>query len=461
MQEFIIRWKLWIYLLMALAFAITGGVYGGRLMTGIALAQAEADNRAFNEHLASAAWQPHRAEMAAGTLSSQFTLDMQLLAQGAGVKLRLYDPHGLLLFTTGGTLSNTEFSQMVQALNTTGSLSQFSTDGGEKWLRSFTVLGTPAAPEAYIELSRDLTTAWGRVFTLQWLTGMAIFIVCLILLLITGFLSRAAEIALGELHEENAALARSTAEAEARLEDKTLFLANISHELRTPLNAIIGFSNILKNEAAPEMQNATHKEYVHDIHQSGVHLLTLINDILDFSKADAGKLELEIEEVNATKLAANCLRLVLPRAEVGNIELVNAVPKQTLALETDSKKLKQVLLNLLSNAVKFTPEGGKVRLAAWHDEEEDAIVFQVNDSGVGIQPKEIAKALSEFGQVKNKLSERYEGTGLGLPLARKFVEVMGGKFAIHSEEGYGTTIAFLLPRVFKARENTAFKRIAV
>jgi two-component system cell cycle sensor histidine kinase PleC len=245
-------------------------------------------------------------------------------------------------------------------------------------------------------------------------------------------------------HEANTDLIAAAAEAEADNQQKSQFLANISHELRTPLNAIIGFSEIIKNEALGNLQQ-THQEYIHDIHGSGKHLLSLINDILDYSKAEAGKLEVQMAELDLTKLLVNSMRLVIPRAEEAQVTLVEDLPKEHIICITDAKKLKQVILNLLSNAVKFTPAGGEVRVHAFQKVVDGSVEIRVSDSGIGIAPKDIAKVMSPFGQVDSKLSRKYEGTGLGLPLSKKFVEGMGGTFNIESEVNVGTTIVIGLP----------------
>ncbi|MEQ1789978.1 MAG: ATP-binding protein, partial [Rickettsiales bacterium] len=137
--------------------------------------------------------------------------------------------------------------------------------------------------------------------------------------------------------------------------------------------------------------------------------------------------------------------------------LVEAMPKETLNIITDSKKFKQILLNLLSNAIKFTPPGGKVSITAWADINNDSFMFEVHDSGIGIAPKDISRAMSPFGQVDSALSRKYEGTGLGLPLTKKFVELMGGKFEIESNIGVGTTIRFSVPRELKSRDELVVK----
>lgn len=157
------------------------------------------------------------------------------------------------------------------------------------------------------------------------------------------------------------------------------------------------------------------------------------------------------------KLVHNCVRLVTPRAEAAQVLLVEALPKEILNIVTDSKKFKQILLNLLSNAIKFTPAGGEVRITAWADINNDCYMFEVRDSGIGIAPKDISVAMSPFGQVDSAMSRKYEGTGLGLPLSKKLVELMGGKFEISSEVGVGTTIRFSVPREVQATSELVVK----
>ena len=274
---------------------------------------------------------------------------------------------------------------------------------------------------------------------------------CVVILFLTLIsllimLSRKAENIIARQHETNLELAATAAAAEAENRDKSQFLANVSHELRTPLNAIIGFSEIIKNEVLGTIDNPQYQDYIRDIHTSGVHLLSLINDILDYSKAEAGKLDLELAEVDVTKIIMNSMRLVSPRAEAAQVQLVENLPQVHFVLNTDAKKLKQVLLNLLSNAVKFTPAGGSVTVSAWENIADKSVAVEVKDSGIGIAPKDISRAMAPFGQVDNALSRKYEGTGLGLPLTKKFVELMGGTFTIASELNVGTTVTFTLPK---------------
>lgn len=300
---------------------------------------------------------------------------------------------------------------------------------------------TNALAEVYV----DTGAQWDKLSShLRILIGafVAVFSVLIVVMVITA--SRAEGI-ITKQHEVNLELIAAAAQAEAQSRDKSQFLASVSHELRTPLNAIIGFSDIVRSEGKDKLDKV-HQEYLDDINASGKHLLSLINDILDFSKAEAGKLQIEWAETDATKVIKNSLRMVLPRAEAAQVTLVEDIPPQHLVVVTDAKKLKQVLLNLLSNAVKFTPAGGQVSCSAWVDVVTGALSLQVRDTGIGIAPKDISRVMTPFGQVDSALSRKYEGTGLGLPLSKKFVESMGGTFTIESELKKGTSVTITVPK---------------
>lgn len=300
---------------------------------------------------------------------------------------------------------------------------------------------------AVLQLQYDITAQSTKLVNLQYLSTGGIIAIFFVLIIVLFISMQRAEAIITKQHELNMELAAAVSAAEAENRDKSQFLANISHELRTPLNAIIGFSEILKNDASIQLTNQ-HREYLEDIHGSGKHLLSLINDILDFSKAEAGKLEVDVSELDAIKLVKNSLRLVIPRAEQAQVTLIEDLPTKHFILQTDAKKMKQVLLNLLSNSVKFTPAGGEVRVSCWHNPETDKVTFEIKDTGVGIAQKDLARVMTPFGQADSTLSRRFEGTGLGLPLSKKFVEIMGGKFTLTSEVNKGTTVTLLFPRIF-------------
>jgi signal transduction histidine kinase len=228
---------------------------------------------------------------------------------------------------------------------------------------------------------------------------------------------------------------------------KSEFLANMSHELRTPLNAIIGFSEVLSEQMFGDV-NEKQLEYLKDIHSSGHHLLTLINDILDLSKIEAGRMELELSCFDMGLLLENTLTLVRERATRHGLTLKLDVGDGVDEWVADQRKVKQVVINLLSNAVKFTPPGGSVTLRARHVGEgdgADAVEVAVVDTGVGIAPEEQELVFEEFRQASGDYLRKSEGTGLGLSLAKRFVELHGGAMRVESEVGKGSTFAFILP----------------
>jgi len=244
---------------------------------------------------------------------------------------------------------------------------------------------------------------------------------------------------------QNARLFREIADKSAQLEaasrHKSEFLANMSHELRTPLNAIIGFSEVLTERMFGEL-NEKQDEYLKDIHASGQHLLSLINDILDLSKIEAGRMELEVTDFDLPSAIDNALILVRERATRRGITLGHSVDERLGTIRGDERKVKQVLLNLLSNALKFTPEGGRIDVRAGvHDEVAE---IAVADTGVGIAPEDQEAVFEEFRQV-GTADKKVEGTGLGLALSRKFIELHGGRIWVESEVGKGSTFRFTLP----------------
>ncbi len=227
---------------------------------------------------------------------------------------------------------------------------------------------------------------------------------------------------------------------------KSEFLANMSHELRTPLNAIIGFSEVLTEKMFGDV-NDKQLEYLQDIHGSGHHLLTLINDILDLSKIEAGRMELELQSFDLEMLLDNSMTLVRERAARNGLVLALDVEEGIDEWVADARKVKQIVINLLSNAVKFTPAGGKVTLRARRvGVEGKAIEIAVIDTGVGIAPDQQALVFEEFRQASGDYLRKAEGTGLGLALARRFVELHGGTIRVESTPGHGSTFTFVLPQ---------------
>ncbi len=223
---------------------------------------------------------------------------------------------------------------------------------------------------------------------------------------------------------------------------KSEFLANMSHELRTPLNAIIGFSDVMLGGMTGPMADKQ-QEFTKDIRDSGKHLLGLINDILDLAKIEAGRMELDVARFNLGAAMDNALTLVRGRAERHGIQLETAIDPEVGEYDGDERKFKQIMLNLLTNAVKFTPEGGTVTMAAHRL--DASYVFSVKDTGIGIAAEDHDKVFEEFRQVGTDYARKAEGTGLGLTLTRRLVELHGGKIRLESELGKGSKFTFNLP----------------
>jgi len=247
---------------------------------------------------------------------------------------------------------------------------------------------------------------------------------------------------------ENVRLFNEIQEKSAQLEvanrHKTEFLANMSHELRTPLNAIIGFSEVLQQKMFGEL-NDQQTEYLGDIVSSGRHLLSLINDILDLSKIEAGRTELQLTPFSLVAALANAVTLVRERATSHGIALDLSVAPPLDTIVADERKVKQVVVNLLANAVKFTPDGGRVSVQA--DQLDGNVRIAVRDTGIGIAPEDQRRVFEEFQQARHQTAQSREGTGLGLTLSKRFVELHGGTLTLESEPGKGSTFTVMLPFV--------------
>ncbi|HEY5238293.1 MAG TPA: ATP-binding protein [Rhizomicrobium sp.] len=246
-----------------------------------------------------------------------------------------------------------------------------------------------------------------------------------------------------DLKRSQGTLQRALAHAEHANRAKSEFLANMSHELRTPLNAIIGFSELLSSGVAGQISEKQ-TEYVGFIHDSGTHLLSIIMDILDLAKVESGKFELNKDRVNPRDIVKSGIILIKERAHNNGLKLIVHVADNLPWIIVDPVRFKQVLINLLTNAVKFTPKGGRITLDV-HATPDGGMDFVVSDTGVGIPKDKIALAMEPFVQVDGSLSRQREGTGLGLPLSDKLMQMHGGELIIESEENHGTIVIMHLP----------------
>lgn len=245
------------------------------------------------------------------------------------------------------------------------------------------------------------------------------------------------------LKERESELLSAMVTAEAAGKARSNFLAMMSHELRTPLNAIIGFSEVMRDELYGPL-DVRYREYASDINLSGRHLLEIIGDILDLSKIDAGRMDMQIEDVEIDEAVFDCVRLVKEQANAKDIALEVNVASLTYAV--DGLRFKQILLNLLTNAVKFTPRGGRITIDVSGGEGAD-LCLTVADTGIGISKEDIPRVLQPFVQVGNILVRQSGGTGLGLPLSKALVELHHGSFKIESGAGQGTTVTIRLPQL--------------
>ena len=288
-----------------------------------------------------------------------------------------------------------------------------------------------ASIDGVFEIYAQVTNFVVQIHRTQWLLTLvtsAVFAAIYVALL--SAIRRADRIIRGQ-HQQALALTAGVARAESASQAKSEFLANVSHELRTPLNAIIGFSEVIEMEQFGPLGEPRYRTYIRDIHRSGVHLLNVISNILDLSKVELGRLDMDNELTSLGILIQDAVSMVRMQNPKSQVKIEADIDADLRPIETDATRLKQVLLNIISNAVKFTPANGRVEVRARSDENGGCRIV-VSDNGIGMAPENIPVAMSPFGLVENVLARSYGGSGLGLPLAKRLVELMDGQFRIDS-----------------------------
>ncbi|WGJ62311.1 sensor histidine kinase [Wolbachia endosymbiont of Frankliniella intonsa] len=290
-------------------------------------------------------------------------------------------------------------------------------------------------PSFFLKIIQSYNDSYIMVYSLfSILMGLLLVILILIML----YLHFSNTQMLAKQHKTNIELQRVKEALEQENANKIKSFASVTHELRTPLNAIIGFAKFIKNETLGSVDHSKYKEYVDDIYNAGTHLLALINDVLDFSKAESSSLTVEKVKFNLNKIIDSCLKMLSPKLKETGISLKKEISDKQLLVIADPKRMKQVIINLLSNAIKFSPKGGLIRMVVKENIEKNLLTIEFHDNGIGIMQQDIYKVMSVFGQADS--GYRNEGTGIGLPLSKKLVELMGGTFNIQSEAKLGTTI---------------------
>ncbi|HVR68768.1 MAG TPA: HAMP domain-containing sensor histidine kinase [Verrucomicrobiae bacterium] len=375
------------------------------------------------------------------------------------VKVKIYDHRGMTVFSTDPTQIGQDKSkgqgviralrgEVASELTHRDSFSAFESVIENTDLLSSYIPIQADRPQASIdgvfEIYAQVTPFVAQIHRTQWLLTLvtaAVFAAIYIALL--SAIGRADRI-IRRQHQQALALTAGVARAESASQAKSEFLANVSHELRTPLNAIIGFSEIIEMEQFGPLGTPRYQTYIRDIHRSGVHLLNVISNILDLSKVELGRLDMENELTSLGILIQDAVSMVRMQNPKSQVKIDADIDADLRPIETDATRLKQVLLNIISNAVKFTPANGRVEVRARSDDAGGCRIV-VTDNGIGMAPENIPVAVSPFGQVESVLARSYPGSGLGLPLAKRLVELMGGQFRIDSALGQGTIVTIELP----------------
>ncbi len=311
---------------------------------------------------------------------------------------------------------------------------RLSPETGSLWQASVPIRTFDGAVHGYflwepvlpgMEMLPKLATALGVVFLVMLATSVWFF------RKVTG-VAQSLEAARSEADRANAA--------------KSELLRNVAHEVRTPANAILGFSKIMEEGMFGPLGHPKYAEYARDIGRAGNHVIAVTDDLLDLARIEAGEMEPSLSVLDVEETLASAVALVKPLAEAKQVVLVYDMTDGLPTVRTDTRMLTQVLLNLLGNAVKFTPDGGRVQCRAFSSP-DGMLALQVEDNGPGIAPEDIPQVLEPFGQVRSAQRDGFHGTGLGLPIARKLTEALGGNFQFQSTLGLGTSVMITLPAI--------------
>ena len=438
---------------------------------------AEANNSALTHAFANGVWGRFEAfiseahdlsadEIRARPETQDLRREIETLMAGTPVvRIKLYDLGGLTAFSTdpdqvGQRLDRDADDEdelerfrgalaggMVSELETDKVFGPTEASAGERWVLSsyVPVRRGGDAIEGVAEVYSDVTDVYAHIRRVGLahtaIVGGAFLVVFLLLI---GVVWRAERV-IQKQHRRTLDLVANAARAEAASRAKSEFLANMSHELRTPLNAIIGFSTILKDESFGPIGSGRYKEYAGDICNAGQHLLTIINDVLDLVKVDSGKMTVHAGVVDLRATAMSVAKLVERDAAAGGVMLSLEMDSTLPPIVCDDTKLRQVLMNLLSNAIKFTPAGGCVTLGVAQSADPRKVRVTVSDTGIGMREADIPIALAPFGQIDSALNRKHAGTGLGLPLSQRLMQLLGGDLEIESAPGKGTVVTIVLP----------------
>ena len=382
-----------------------------------------------------------------------------LLAETSVLKVKVYDLRGMTIFSTqedqiGADSSRNEryltarSGAMASKLEFRETFQSIAGPVPDKWVMSSYIpvqLTADGPIEGVVVIYTDVTEFQAGVSAAERQELFIVVIALLIVFVLLATMVWRTDRLIQRQHKRNLELAANAARANAANQAKSEFVANMSHELRTPLNAILGFSEMIKSMPADAKTQSRGRECAADIHHAGTHLLDIINDVLDMAKAETGRLSRTVSSVEVTRVAADVVAMLTGQAQARGIELTHSAPAALATIESDESKLRQILLNLVSNSLKFTPAGGKVKVLIKRQSPGGPVRIEVVDTGIGMRPQDIPAALAPFGQIDSSLARRYEGTGLGLPLSKKFAEILGGELQIQSRLDHGTTVAIVLP----------------